>query len=99
MQCVKCKKIMTKVKEISFNEHKIPGWKCDCGEIYFEPEQAQKIFLLKKLKKEKIKAKLGRIRSNLILRLPKDIETVLDLEKGDDVFLKVEDKNIIIVST
>ena len=78
------------IKGIKFNEYKIDGWKCACGEIYYKPEQAQKVLLLNKLKKESIRAKLGKIRSNLILRLPKDIETALDLEKGEDVLIKVE---------
>lgn len=75
---------------IKFNEYKIDGWKCSCGEVYYNPEQAQKVLLLNKLKKEVIRAKLGRIRSNLILRLPKDLERALNLEKGEDVLIKVE---------
>lgn len=82
---------MKYVKTMKFNEYKIDGWKCPCGEIYYNPEQAQKILLLNKLKKEEIRAKLGKIRSNLILRLPKDIERALGLEKGEEVLIKVED--------
>lgn len=83
---------MKYVKGMKFNEYKIDGWKCSCGEIYYSPEQAQKILLLNKLKKEVIRAKLGKIRSNLILRLPKDLENALNLEKGESVLIKVEDK-------
>ena len=90
MKCHKCDKKMKYVKGMQFNEYKIDGWKCSCGEIYYNPEQAQKILLLNKLKKETIRAKLGKIRSNLILRLPKDIERALNLEKGEDVIIKVE---------
>ncbi|MBI3034049.1 AbrB/MazE/SpoVT family DNA-binding domain-containing protein [Candidatus Woesearchaeota archaeon] len=60
------------------------------GEIYYDPEQAQKVLLLNKLKKAVLKAKLGKIRSNLILRLPKDLEHALNLEKGESVLIKVE---------
>ena len=90
---------MKYVKGMKFNDYTIDGWRCSCGEIYYNPEQAQKILLLNKLKKEVIRAKLGKIRSNLILRLPKDIETALDLEKGEDVIIKVEDKAFKIVPT
>lgn len=83
---------MNYVREINFNEYIIDGWKCSCGEIYFNPEQVQKILLLNKLKKETLRAKLGRIRSNLILRLPRDVETILNLHQGEEVLLKV-DKN------
>lgn len=88
---------MKYLKELKFNEYRIDGWKCGCGEIIFNPEQVQRVLLLNKLKKEAVKARLGRIRSNLILRLPKDIEAALDLKKGEDVILKVEGKGIKIV--
>ena len=81
---------MKYVKGMKFNEYKIDGWKCSCEEVYYDPEQAQKILLLNKLKKEVIRAKLGKIRSNLILRLPKDLEHAFDLQKGEDVFIKVD---------
>jgi|TARA_B100001964_G_C14228846_1_gene599040 hypothetical protein len=97
MKCHKCDKKMKYVKGMQFNEYKIDGWKCSCGEIYYNPEQAQKILLLNKLKKETIRAKLGKIRSNLILRLPKDIERALNLEKGEDVLIKVEGNGFKIV--
>lgn len=90
MKCNKCNKRMEHVKSLEFNEYKIDGWKCPCGEIYFNPEQVQRILMLNKLKKEAIRAKLGRIRSNLILRLPRDVEAALDLHQGEEVMLKVE---------
>ena len=98
MKCHKCGKSMKYTKGIDFNEYKIDGWKCFCGEIYYEPEQAQRILLLNKLKKETIRAKLGKIRSNLIVRLPKDLENALNLQKGEDVLIKVEDHGFKIVS-
>ncbi|MBI5872415.1 AbrB/MazE/SpoVT family DNA-binding domain-containing protein [archaeon] len=97
MKCHKCNKPMKYVKGLKFNEYKLDGWVCPCGEVYYNPEQAQKILLLNKLKKEVIRAKLGKIRSNLILRLPKDVEIALDLEKGEDVLIKIEDKSMKIV--
>jgi hypothetical protein len=78
------------VKGMRFNEYRIDGWKCSCGEVYYEPEQAQRVLLLNKLKKEGVKAKLGRIRSNLILRVPKDVECAMQLEKGENVVIKVD---------
>lgn len=97
MKCNKCGKTMKFVKEMKFNEYSIDGCKCSCGEIYYDPEQAQKVLLLNKLKKEVLKAKLGKIRSNLILRLPKDLEHAFNLEKGEDVLIKVEGKGFRIV--
>ena len=83
------------VKNLTFNQYKLDGWKCKkCGEIYYEPVQAERILLLNKLKKAKMKAKLGRIRSNLILRLPKDIEFVLGLKQGEEVLLEIDGKGL-----
>ncbi len=82
---------------MKFNEHVIDGWKCACGEVYYHPEQAQKILALNKLKKEIFHATLGKIRSNLILRLPKDIEFALGLEKGEKVLLKIEGDKIEVI--
>jgi hypothetical protein len=84
-------------RELSFNSQKIDGWKCACGEAYFEPEQAQRILLRNKLKKEAIRAKLGRIRSNLILRLPKDVETALSLRQGKDVIIRLDGDELRII--
>jgi len=52
MKCHKCGKMMKYLKGMKFNEYSIDGWKCSCGEIYYDPEQAQKVLLLNKLKKE-----------------------------------------------
>ncbi len=80
--------------KLKFNNYIIKGWKCACGETYYNPKQAQRILLLNKLKKEKIKLKLGKIRSNLFLRLPKDVELALDLKKGEEVFISLEKDTI-----
>lgn len=50
--------------------------------------------LLNRLKKEKIKAKLGKIKSNLFLKLPKDVEMALGLKKGEEVSISIEDNCI-----
>lgn len=97
MKCHKCNKNMKHERRIKFNEYVIGGWRCSCGEVYYNPEEAQKILLLNKLKKAVIRAKLGKIRSNLILRLPRDIEYALGLEKGEEVIIKIEGDGIRVV--
>ena len=83
-----------KFTTLSFNGSPIKGWVCSCGEKYYDPKEAQRILLLNKLKKENIKVRLGQIRSNLILRLPRDVEKAFSLEKGKDVIIKVRDNGL-----
>jgi len=85
------------VKGLRFNQFKIDGWRCTCGEEYFNPEQAQKILILNKLKKQKFKLKLSKVKSNLILRIPKEVGYALNLNKGDTVKLALNEKNEIVV--
>lgn len=99
MKCHACGKPMKYTEGLKFNEYALDGWKCSCGEVYFNPDQAQKILILNKLKKGTVRAKLGKIRSNLILRLPKDIEVALNLKKGEQVLLKIEKNGVLIVPT
>ena len=89
--------MMKFAKDMIFNDNKIDGWHCSCGEVYYNPEQAQRILLLNKLKKEVIKAKLGRIRSNLILRLPRDVEEALNLQQGNSVIIKIENRELRVI--
>ena len=98
MKCIRCKKMMEYGKNwIKFNGFKIDGWKCKCGESYTDTEQTEMILILNKLKKQGTKAKLGKIRSNIILRIPKDVETALGLHEGEIVTLKVEDRELRII--
>lgn len=90
MKCVKCGEIAEKAK-LSFQGVEIDGWRCGCGEEYFNPEQAERILLLNKLKDESFEVKLGKSRSNLILRIPAKVQEALGLEPGETVKLKVED--------
>lgn len=98
MKCVACGKTAKSAK-LSFQGQPIDGWKCKCGEEYFEPEQAQKILLLNQVKKENFQVKVGKVRSNLILRIPKRIADALELKDGEVVTLKVEGRQDILIQT
>jgi CxxC motif-containing protein len=98
MKCISCGKT-AKTAKLSFQGHKIDGWKCPCGEEYFEPEQAQRILLLNQVRKENFRVKVGRVRSNLILRIPKRVADALELNDGEEVTIKVESGNEIRVLT
>lgn len=90
MKCVKCGGVAEKAK-LSFQGVDIDGWRCECGEEYFDPEQAERILLLNKLKDESFEVTLGKSRSNLIIRIPTKVQAALGLKPGETVKLKIED--------
>ena len=99
MDCVKCggRALPTKT---SFQGIDIDGWKCArCGEVYYDPAQAQRILLLNRLVHEEIEAKLGKVRSNLILRIPKAVEEGLGLKEGEKIRLKVRNSTEVTLTT
>ncbi|MFO7618331.1 MAG: hypothetical protein R6W91_01540 [Thermoplasmata archaeon] len=98
MKCISCGKT-AKPAKLSFQGQKIDGWKCGCGEEYFEPEQAQRILLLNQVRKENFRVKVGRVRSNLILRIPKRNAHALELNDGEEDTIKVESGSEIRVLT
>lgn len=96
MKCA-CGKIAKYGKNLRFNQFSIDGWVCSCGETYYNPAKAEKILLLNKLQKERYNIKLGRSKSNLILRIPKEVSDVLELNKGDNVELGLLNKDKLVI--
>ncbi len=92
-----CGKIAEYNPHLKFNSYDIDGWECkSCGEIYYNPDKAERILQLNKLKKAKYELTLTQVKSNLIVRIPKDVSHALDLHKGGHVELQVGDNNIIV---
>lgn len=89
MDCVVCGKIAKEAK-LRFQGIEIDGWKCSCGEEYFDPKQAERILLLNKILSKKYESKLGQIRSNLIVRIPTELAEALNLRKGEKITIKAE---------
>lgn len=87
LKCV-CGRTAREAK-LLFLGHETGGWKCSCGQEYHDPEQAEKILLLNKLKKTRFEVTLGQIRSNLIIRIPKEVATALNLKKGEQISLSI----------
>lgn len=73
---------------LRFQGHDVRGWRCSCSEVIFHPEDAQRILLLNKVKARTYEVKVGQIRSNLILRIPKEMADALELRKGEVVRMK-----------
>lgn len=99
MDCVKCGGVARPVNT-SFQGTGISGWKCKkCGETYYDPVQAQRILLLHKLEHSELEAKLGRVKSNLILRIPRAVEEGLGLKEGEKIRLKVRNATELTLTT
>src|SRR3989344_3739101 len=97
MKCV-CGAVAEHADNLKFNNVSIDGWVCkSCGEVFYNPEKAEKILLLNKLKKMKYHLKLSQVKSNLILRIPKEVGIALSLKKGEEVELALSDKNEIVL--
>ncbi len=96
MKCA-CGKIAKYKENLRFNQFNVDGWVCPCGEIYYNPEKAEKILLLNKLQKAKYNIKLGQSKSNLILRIPKEVSAVLELNKGNNVKLGLLSKDKLVI--
>ena len=97
MKCT-CGEIADYKKDLKFNNYNIDGWVCkECGETYYNPEKAEKILLLNKLKKMKYHLRLSKVKSNLILRIPKELGEALGLRKGAEVELGLKDRDEIIL--
>ena len=93
-----CGKTAQYEKHLTFNNYELDGWVCkSCGEIYYNPEEAERILLLNKLKKMKYHLKLSKVKSNLIVRIPKEVGEALNLEKGKEVELFLEESDRIVL--
>lgn len=97
MECA-CGKIAQYKEHMKFNNYDIDGWECrSCGEVYYNPEKAEKILLINKLKKHKYYLKLSKVKSNLVLRIPKEISEALNLTKSQKVEFGLKNTNEIVI--
>jgi len=90
--CV-CGKIAKSAKT-KYLGHEINCWKCSCGEKYYNPLLTEKLRLLNQLKNKKFEMKVGKIRSNLIIRIPKEIGDLLGMKEGDTIGLTAKPDKI-----
>lgn len=88
----------------------ITGYECPkCNEIFIDQEESKRIDVLTDLPiyKEKIdqlqktqfrlRRKVGFSGRSLVVRIPKDIERVLDINDGDEIEIYPEGKNRLII--
>jgi len=96
MKC-ECGEVMEK-KRVEVAGILSEGYQCPkCGEVEFTEKQMRKILAQKeKLLKIAVTRKIGLVGGSLVIRIPKSVEEALNLEKGEDVKIIVEDKKMII---
>jgi len=92
LRCV-CGKIAKSAK-MSYLGGTLNCWKCSCGESYHNPLETERIRLVNKLKNKKFEMKIGKIRSNLIIRIPKDISDLLGMRAGNKITLTAKPDRI-----
>ena len=81
-------------KKSKFQGFPIESYKCrKCGEEFFNPLQAEKILEMNKTMGKIFEVVLGKIQSNLIVRIPVQVAETLDLTKGEKIKLEVENLN------
>ena len=105
MKCEECGgKIIVKTVPYSIYETKVGNFTAEvcqkCGEVCFSEEESKKITQKTKemgLWGLETKTKIGKVGDALDVRFSKKIEQVMHLQKGDEVFVRPEGKNKIMI--
>ncbi len=74
---------------------KVRGWFCKkCKEIWYSDDINQ-VLMMRKLKKQPIAVKVGRLGESEIVRIPKEVGIAVGLKVGEEVLIYPENpKNI-----
>ena len=91
-KCTKCNSSMKK-KNLVVEGTNVRGWECvKCKDAVLHPEDAQKMFLLSKLKRG-LSVKIGELGKSLVVRIPKEVANLYKLSKGEQITMKAESNN------
>ena len=83
-------------KEFKVDGFKIRGSECNnCGEIYFNSEDANRALIFNKIKNDVLSGKITKAGNSYVLRLPKRLVDALDLTVGSTVAISVEDEKTV----
>lgn len=87
--CTSCNTKMHK-KVFKMEGINIRGWECpSCHDAVLHQEDAQQMFQLNKLRKG-LSVKIGTLGNSLVLRIPKEIENLYKLSKGEQIIMKMD---------
>jgi hypothetical protein len=79
---------MAKRATLHYKHYEVRGWQCGrCGKAYIHPENSLKVNKLEKLKREKVKVKVGVVGESMMIRIPKEVSGLYGLKKGEEVTL------------
>ena len=97
MHCWKCNKNMKKIKD-KFHGFKINAWKCfKCKEIVYDCEEIQPILQYNKLKQtKKLLTTRGVLGKSKIFRIPKIVEQIYNIYKGEKLEFNLKPEEVII---
>ncbi len=98
MHCWNCNTGMKKVKD-SFHNFEIDAWKCPkCREIIYDEEEIQPILHYNKLKESKkmLTATVGMLGKSKIFRLPRVVEQIYGIYKGEKLKFDLRPDEIVI---
>ena len=94
IKCV-CGKEMKEI-HTKFEGFDVRGWTCGCGEELLNPVDVNAILKLKKAVKVGITAKIGKVGNNLVVRIPKVIETTYHFKAGNKITLEPNPNGVLI---
>ena len=73
----------------------VRGWQCDkCKEIWYSDDINQ-VLMMRKLKKQPVAVKVGKLGESQIVRIPKEIGVAIGLKVGKEVLIYPEDQKSI----
>lgn len=95
VKCV-CGKIATP-KTFNVEGIKVSGWQCSsCKRIEYS-DDINKVLVIRKLQKHPLVVKIGVLGASKIVRLPKQLEEIISLRKGETVQVYPESQTRIVV--
>jgi len=87
-KCTKYNHLMKK-KLVTMEGMAVRSWEClKCSEVVLHPEDAQKMLTLNKMRKG-VSVKIGELGSSLVVRIPKELVSIYNLSKGEEIKIKV----------
>lgn len=97
MHCWKCEKDMKQIED-KFHGFKVKAWKClKCKEIVYDEEEIQPILKYNKLKQNrKLSATVGVLGKSKIFRIPKVVEQLYGVYKGEKLEFDLKPDEMII---